>query len=131
MADQLGLTGKILEDILGQYFTIPHSDHRQIPGGIFIFKGNIDKLLGQEKDHELRSKLRTLYDEYSKGWRFDGEHEDLGPVNGPLPLQELIKVNYLYTMEMLGRRAAKARQQNETETQGFSPAELETVEVSL
>jgi hypothetical protein len=38
-----------------------------------------------------------------KGWMIDGENPDLGPVNGPIPLQELIKANYVYTMFMVCR----------------------------
>ena len=43
------------------------------------------------------------------GWRFDGIHEDLGPVNGPLPLQELIRANYIYTASMI-RNFIEAKQ---------------------
>jgi hypothetical protein len=32
-----------------------------------------------------------------KGWYFDGSNPDLGPTNGPNPLQELIKANYIFT----------------------------------
>lgn len=32
-----------------------------------------------------------------KGWYFDNKNPDLGPVNGPNPLQELIKANYIFT----------------------------------
>jgi hypothetical protein len=31
------------------------------------------------------------------GWRFDGENDDLGPVNGPFPCQELIRGIYVVT----------------------------------
>jgi hypothetical protein len=36
-----------------------------------------------------------------KGWYFDGQNPDLGPVNGPNPLQELIRANYLLNVFML------------------------------
>ena len=32
-----------------------------------------------------------------RGWYFDDKNPDLGPVNGPNPLQELIKANYIFT----------------------------------
>jgi hypothetical protein len=41
-----------------------------------------------------------------KGWMLDGENPDLGPVNGPIPLQELIKANHVYTMFMVCRGCA-------------------------
>ena len=60
-----------------------------------------------------------------QGWMFDGRHPDLGPVNGPLPLQELIKANYVYTTDMLA--AAIAGQIEPTSP----PATPEAVEVAL
>lgn len=44
-----------------------------------------------------------------RGWYFDGQNPDLGPVNGSLPLQELIKANYIFTSLMIADRANSQR----------------------
>ncbi|MDP3730053.1 MAG: hypothetical protein Q8R14_00820 [Candidatus Omnitrophota bacterium] len=65
--------------------------NRSIPEGIFpkdtgiAYPYNITSSRGWTKD----------------GWKSDGENSDLGPVNGPIPLQEMVKANYLYTAFMM------------------------------
>jgi hypothetical protein len=52
---------------------------------------------------EYEMNIETSRGWTCKGWMIDGENPDLGPVNGPIPLQELIKANYVYTMFMVCR----------------------------
>ncbi|MFC1624391.1 PEP/pyruvate-binding domain-containing protein [Candidatus Omnitrophota bacterium] len=97
-----------ISSIIEKYFDIPEpSGRRQIPEGIYVFKDNFESLNGREVNGKIKAIMKGLHGEYSKGWRFDGIHEDLGPVNGPNPLQELIKANYVYTMFMIGKGPAR------------------------
>ncbi|MHB8157947.1 MAG: hypothetical protein ACYDEQ_11240, partial [Desulfocucumaceae bacterium] len=43
------------------------------------------------------------------GWMADGRNADLGPVNGPFPIQELIFANYLYATAMLVKGPVSSR----------------------
>ncbi|MFH1664930.1 MAG: hypothetical protein ABIA77_02165, partial [Candidatus Omnitrophota bacterium] len=98
-----GLKTAEVRRVIETYFNRPENRHRQIPEDVFVFKDEFTLLIKSEKDERLSMALIKLHADYSKGWRFDGINEDLGPVNGPNPLQELIKANYLYTMAMIGR----------------------------
>jgi hypothetical protein len=55
-----------------------------------------------------------------KGWYDDGRNPDLGPVNGPNPLQELIKANYIFTAlsiaELIKGLAESQKQENQNLT---------------
>ncbi|MDI6789499.1 MAG: hypothetical protein QME44_02255 [Thermodesulfobacteriota bacterium] len=93
----LNLHGERLSEVLDKYFSPATSERRIIPPSIFIFKPHFNKLIKKEKDSNLRPGLEELYENYATGWRFDGINEDIGPVNGPFPLQELIKANYIFS----------------------------------
>ncbi len=90
---------------LSPYLVSAHSTHRQIDYNLCVFTRDFKERIKHEPDEPLRRKLQALYDEYGNGWRFDGIHEDLGPVNGPFPLQELVKANYVFTMFAVARGA--------------------------
>lgn len=104
---ELAISSEKLDACIEMYFDKAKSS-RSISPDLYVFKADFSNLIRREKDEELKQKLIELHKNYSTGWRFDGAHEDLGPVNGPIPLQELIKANYVYTMFML---AAKTRQE--------------------
>lgn len=55
---------------------------------------------------KLKAPLKDLLQEYRHGWRADGIHEDLGPVNGPNPLTELVTALYLYSHAAIHERAS-------------------------
>ena len=79
-------------------FEHPTSTRRQIPDSLYVFQQRVtllSRLLPE--DHPLNEAIKK----YGHGWKFDGVHEDLGPVNGPLPLQELVKANYIYLASMI------------------------------
>jgi len=97
----LNLHGKRLSEVLDKYFSPATSERRIIPPSIFIFRPHFNKLIKKEKDSNLRPGLEELYENYATGWRFDGINEDIGPVNGPFPLQELIKANYIFSGSQL------------------------------
>lgn len=98
------------EGVIGRYFKIPVSTgRRQMPGDVFIFKPDFESLIETEESAELRTALKALHAKYSRGWRFDGIHEDLGPINGPLALQELIKALYVTTSLMVFDASEKPR----------------------
>ncbi|MEW6327870.1 MAG: hypothetical protein AB1487_09825 [Thermodesulfobacteriota bacterium] len=92
----LDLHGEGLSEVLDKYFSPATSERRVIPPSIFVFRPHFKKLIKKEKDGNLRPGLEELYENYATGWRFDGINEDIGPVNGPFPLQELIKANYIF-----------------------------------
>ena len=50
---------------------------------------------------DLADSRGWVYSGQRKGWYFDNEHPDLGPVNGPSPLTELTKALYMYTAFMI------------------------------
>jgi len=73
---------------------------QMIPKGIFDSETNI-----HYADRVEGSRGWT-----DKGWAFDGKNADLGPVNGPFPIQELIKALYLSTSFMVAIRNSQAIQ---------------------
>ncbi|MCK4852330.1 MAG: hypothetical protein KAS86_04370 [Candidatus Omnitrophica bacterium] len=97
-----GLKGRRTEPVIEKYFVRP-SAQRPIQPVVLTFRPDFAALIKGEKDRALASTLEELHREYSKGWRYDGKNEDLGPVNGPNPLTELLRANYIYTMAMIGR----------------------------
>ncbi|MBU1084405.1 MAG: hypothetical protein KKG84_04850, partial [Candidatus Omnitrophica bacterium] len=106
------------ERVLDEYFdNAVSSADREFPEGVLIFKPGFEELLGKEENKQLAGILGKLYKEYAKGWRLDGKHEDLGPINGPFPITELIKANYIYTMAMIGRYAYGSRLEKNPESQ--------------
>ena len=76
---------------------------RERSGHIYLFRSDFENLIEKESNKHLADIMKQLYTEYSTGWRFNGKNEDLGTVNGPFPLQELIKANYIYTTAMVAR----------------------------
>jgi hypothetical protein len=96
--------GKILE----YYFEkVPESETRT-GKGIYRFRQWAGREISELTEGPLRTVLLDLFNEYSAGWRSDGRHEDLGPVNGPFPLVEAVKANYYFTMLMTGGMSLKA-----------------------
>ena len=73
---------------------------KELPDGIYPAYTHIRY---PDNVNRLRGWVRGL------GWKFDGENDDLGPVNGPLPFQELIKANCVYTMFMVSDMALRPR----------------------
>ncbi|MEA3490219.1 MAG: hypothetical protein U9R44_07805 [Candidatus Omnitrophota bacterium] len=88
--------------VIEKYFVRPPA-RRPFHPDVLIFRPDFAFLIKGEKDRTLASGLEKLHREYSKGWRFDGKNDDLGPLNGPNPLTELVRANYIYTMAMIGR----------------------------
>jgi hypothetical protein len=93
----------IVEDIINKYFRNAESNRRDIGEGLYVFRDDFKSLISNERDKKVKGIMEGLYEEYSVGWRFNGEDEDLGPVNGPLVLQEMIKANYIYNLAILSR----------------------------
>ena len=90
----------IPEECVSRFFSKPISTKRVVPDDVYVFRADFLEVLGEEKNKSLQKKMLKLYHDYRNGWRFDGKNEDLGPVNGPLPIQELIKANYIYLTTM-------------------------------
>ena len=72
----------------------------QLPEG--LYDSNVTVTIPHLRDIEKSRGWRE------KGWSFDGENPDLGPVNGPLPLLELVKALYLSTSFMIALQSEKA-----------------------
>ncbi|RLG89642.1 hypothetical protein DRO34_06920, partial [Candidatus Bathyarchaeota archaeon] len=64
---------------------------RDIPEEIYNSKTKL------EYSEDFRTSRGWIENEEKRGWYFDGENPDLGPVNGPIPLQELIKALYIFS----------------------------------
>ncbi|RLC74624.1 MAG: hypothetical protein DRI61_16305, partial [Chloroflexi bacterium] len=64
---------------------------RDIPEEIYNSKTKL------EYSEDFRTSRGWIENEEKRGWYFDGENPDLGPVNGPFPLQELIKALYIFS----------------------------------
>ena len=96
--------------------------------GYLFPKGSLPKeLYGKgvtiEYSHDYPGSRGWVDKDGKKGWYFDGENPDLGPVNGPNPLQELIKANYIFTAFMISENArSHAPPKAEVETPAVSPA---------
>jgi len=65
--------------------------NRNIPEGIY------EPLSRVSYDPHLETSVGWT----ENGWMYDGVNRDLGPFNGPNPIQELIKINYIYTIFMI------------------------------
>jgi hypothetical protein len=103
----------ILHLILNSYF---YQELETRDDDIFYFYDEqIAELLKQETEHAskkikkktdlqkeiIKKIIMRLCNEYRTGWRFDGVWEDLGPINGPFPLTEIITAGYLYGLDIL------------------------------
>ncbi len=68
-----------------------------------------------EQIGKVRSKIEKLFQNYGWAWRYSGVlgEEDLGPMNGPYPIYELVKAVYLfsgYSLLELNRERSKIKQ---------------------
>ena len=72
-------------------------------GTIFDYAHNLEGSRGWDEKH---------------GWRVDGKNDDIGPVNGALPLQEMVKACYLYSMTMIGRKIVTEASKTEDDISG-------------
>jgi uridine kinase len=85
-----------------------HLLNKNIPQEIY----GPDVKVGYQDDY--RTSRGWISNDQRNGWYFDAQNPDLGPVNGPNPLQELIKANYLFSAFMV-------LQNNRGSDQSFSP----------
>jgi hypothetical protein len=93
-----------------RYFEAPISPvMRSLPDGVLVFRRDFDANLAREENRSAATTLRELRTRYGQGWRFDGRNDDLGPVNGPFPLQELVKACYVYTALIVERLTQNER----------------------
>ncbi|MCP4651829.1 MAG: hypothetical protein GY858_00365 [Candidatus Omnitrophica bacterium] len=53
------------------------------------------------ESYEGSRGFKTMEKDGKRGYYFDDVNPDLGPVNGPLPLQELVKALYVVTADMI------------------------------
>ncbi len=107
LSEKLKLSFAEINGVIKKYLDQSFSREGDIPEDIYVFKRDFPKLIETERDFFLREKLKQVYEEYSRGWRFDGMHDDLGSLNGPFPLQELVKANYDFTMFMVAQGPQK------------------------
>jgi hypothetical protein len=102
--------GRALDEILpargpSPYFNAVVSNARELPPGVVVVSPKLDDAAISGIPGALGELIRT----HRAGWRWDGKHEDLGPVNGPFPLQEAVKAMYLYSLAMVRTAAHSDR----------------------
>lgn len=85
------------DECLANYFVKATSDRRDIPDNLLTFKKGWRLASFLSDDSSEFDKLMELEEKYGNGMRSNGIDEDLGPMNGPLPLTEMINANYLLT----------------------------------
>ncbi len=99
VAKELGIDSK---ELLGN--VILGSDLR---GEYFIPMDVDERIEEMDWPEELKKRAKRIFGEYKMKWNAAGERgkEDLGPVNGPYPITELIKALYAFTaMSLLEKR---------------------------
>lgn len=64
------------------------------------------EVYGKEVAVEIAKDLPDSRGWTEAGWMVDGKNPDLGPFNGPFPIQELISALYISTAQMIRDRAA-------------------------
>ena len=107
-----------IKKIFASYFhkAEPSQGRTQVKN-MYVFRENFKKTIREEKNLGIKKRMIALSEKDSEGGQANSKEEDLGPRNGPLPLAETIKANYLFTMAMMARfqggRKHKVKQKKE------------------
>jgi hypothetical protein len=129
---------EVILAILVKYF---RNDRESEPGfeKVLVFKEDFLALIQEDKinpkkspqEQKIINVLEDLYNTYSRGWRENGKDDDLGPDNGPFPLQELVNAIYIFNTVMIGRAAVGSSVNEDTKTAAASSVAVSVAEDNI